>query len=326
MRALRFIVFLTSAVVCVTLLALVGCTRQADPWEGKPGKHVLTSFTPLYCFAQNVAGPDATVECVMTNRGPHHFDSRPSDALLVKHADIFFINGLELDEQIAEKLKEGAGNKDLKIVEVAEAIPEKQLRESGEQHGAEEPGHAHDHHHGKFDPHVWLGVPEAIIMVGKIRDELKELDPPHAAGYDSRAAAYIERLKQLQAEGESMLKDKKERKIVTFHDSMFYFARTYGLEIADFIEISPGAEASSKKIRQVVESCKKNGVRLITVEPQYPSNTSASAILNELRAQGIDAQFVEIDPLETARPDDLKPTYYEDRMRANLKQLAEKMR
>jgi hypothetical protein len=29
--------------------------------------------------------------------------------------------------------------------------------------------------------------------------------------------------------------------------------------------------------------------------------------------------------METARPEDLTATYYEDRMRANLKQLAEKM-
>jgi len=261
--------------------------------------------------------------CVMTNRGPHHFDSRASDALLVKNADIFFINGLELDEQIADKLKEGSGNSSLKIVETAEAIPESQLRQSAAEHSEH---HGHDHHHGKFDPHVWLGIPETVVMVGKIRDEMKELDRANADGYESRAAAYIERLKQLQADGQALLKDKKERKIVTFHDSMFYFARTFGLEIADFIEISPGAEPPLKKIRQVVESCKNNGVRLIAVEPQYPSNTSASAILNELKAQGICAEFVEIDPLETARPEDLRPTYYEDRMRANLKQLADKMR
>jgi zinc transport system substrate-binding protein len=325
MRAFRLFVALGIVAAGASLLMLAGCTRQAVPWDGKPGKHVLTSFTPLYCFAQNVAGDDATVMCVMTNRGPHHFDSRPSDALLVKHADIFFINGLELDEQIAEKLKDGSGNSSLKIVETAEAIPEKELLHSGEEHG-EEDHRGHDHHHGKFDPHVWLGVPEAIVVVGKIRDELKELDPAHAAGYESRAAGYINRLKQIQAEGLALLKDKKERKMVSFHESLGYFARTFGLEITDFIEIAPGAEPSRKKLAQVVESCKKNGVRLIAVEPQYPTNTSANAILTELRSQGIDAQFVEIDPLETARPEDLTPTYYEDRMRANLKQLAEKMR
>jgi|SRR5579864_384311 len=326
MRVFRLFAILVMGVTSVSLLFLAGCTREGNPWDGKPGKHVLVSFTPLFCFARNVAGDDASVMCVMTNRGPHHFDSRPADALLVKHADIFFINGLELDEQIAEKLKDGSGNSNLKIVETAEAIPENHLLKSGEEEHGEDAHHGHDHHHGKFDPHVWLGVPEAIVMAQKICDEMKELDPSHAEGYDRRAAAYIERLKQLQAEGQALLKDKKERKIVTFHESMGYFARTFGLEIVDFIEISPGAEPSSKKIRQVVEACKKNGVKLIAVEPQYPANTSASAILNELRSQGIDAQFVEIDPLETARPEDPTPTYYEDRMRANLKQLAEKMR
>jgi ABC-type Zn uptake system ZnuABC Zn-binding protein ZnuA len=306
----------------VGLLGLLGCRNSPSVWDGKPGKHVLTSFAPLSCFAQNVAGDDATVMCVMTNRGPHGFDPGPSDALMLQGADIFFINGLDLDEKISERLKEGAGNPKLKIVECAEAIPESRLRHDGD---------ADSHGHGRLDPHVWLGIPEAIIMVEKIRDELKDIDAPHAAGYESRANEYIERLKNLQNEGVAALKNKKDRKLVTFHDSLFYFARTFNLELVDSIEISPGTEPSKAKMGRVVEACEKNNVRLITVEPQYPMNSSARTILTELKSKGINAEFVEIDPLETARPEDSRPEdltrdFFENRMRQNLQQLEKKMR
>jgi len=325
MRAVRIFTVATALILAGGLFGLIGCRKPTDPWQGKSGKHILTSFAPLSCFAQNVAGNDASVLCVMSSRGPHGFDPAPSDSQLLAGADIFFINGLGLDETICDRLKQGAGRGDLKIVETGEAIPEKQLRVSAEEE-EHDGGHDHHHHHGKFDPHVWLGVPEAILMVEKIRDELKTLDPSHANGYENRAKAYIDKLKKLQTDGDEILKSKKDRKLVTFHDSLFYFARAFNLELVDTIEISPGMEPSNKKISQVVQSCEKNKVRLITVEPQYPSNSSARTILTELRSKGIDAEFVEIDPMETAVPDTLNEDFYENRMRQNLQELEKKMR
>ena len=49
--------------------------------------------------------------------------------------------------------------------------------------------------------------------------------------------------------------------------------------------------------------------------------------LPELVAKGIrDADLVEFDTLETVRPDELTPDWYERKMRENLKALAEKMK
>jgi zinc transport system substrate-binding protein len=69
-------------------------------------------------------------------------------------------------------------------------------------------------------------------------------------------------------------------------------------------------------------------VRLLAVEPQYTANTSAKAILDELRRDGAvaDPALVEIDPLETVTPQALTPAWYEERMRANLDALARAMK
>jgi ABC-type Zn uptake system ZnuABC Zn-binding protein ZnuA len=163
-------------------------------------------------------------------------------------------------------------------------------------------------------------------MVAGIRDEMKRIDPAHAADYDARAAAYVAKLEKLEKDGIDMLKDKKERKIVAFHDSLRYFGDTFGITIADFIQPEPGVDPSGSQMKKLIEQCKSSNIRIIAVEPQYPRNTSAATILKELRDAGVDAQFVEIDPLETADEAELTPDLYERKMRSNLENLAKALR
>lgn len=324
MRKLR-IGLLVLIPACLLALALSGCGKTPDPWPEKPGPRVLTSFAPLYCFALNVAGDNANVLCVMAETGPHEFDPTPRDAIAVKRADLFLINGLDLDNEIARRLTRGSRNSKI-VVEASAAIPKDQLLEGtcncGHEHHAKD-GEA-DHEH--VDPHVWLGIPEAVKMVEKIRDVLKEKDPAHISGYDKRAAAYIERLNKLLAEGREQLKGKRERKLLAFHDSLKYFAQAFKLEIADSIEMAPGSEPDAKTLSQLVAKCREAGVRHIAVEPQYDSNTSAKTILRELKSKGIDAEFVTVDPIETASTTELNAEFYEKKMRENLAQLAEKLK
>jgi hypothetical protein len=66
---------------------------------------------------------------------------------------------------------------------------------------------------------------------------------------------------------------------------------------------------------------------VIAVEPQYSTSTSGETLKKELVAKGLtDAKLVEIDPLETVRPDDLTPDWYEKKMRENLKALADALK
>ena len=324
MRRLRLLALLAVPAIFAVLALTPGCTKVADPWPPKPGPRVLVSFAPLYCFAANVAGDDANVLSVMAESGPHEFDPSPRDAAAVKRADLFVINGLDLDNQIARKMTRNAGRTGLKIVEAASAISKKDLIEGvcncGDHHAHESADHEH------IDPQVWLGIPEAIQVVGKIRDELKEKDPAHAEGYDRRAEAYIQKLDKLLADGRAMIKSKKERKLLSFHDSLRYFARAFDLEIVDSIQSSPGSEPDARTLSELVKTCREKNVRVIAVEPQYDANTAAKTILRELRDKKIDAQFVTIDPIETAATSALTPDYYELKMRENLRLLAETLK
>jgi ABC-type Zn uptake system ZnuABC Zn-binding protein ZnuA len=309
-----------TALFAVTL-GLAGCSVGGDPWQDRPGPKVLAFFPPLYSLAAQVAGDDAQVQSLLTSKGPHDYEPRPADAQRLRRADLFVVNGLGLDEVLAKRLATSANNPKLKLVEVGESVPEDKLFEAGAcscKHDHE--GADHKHEHGAHDPHVWLGIPEAVHMATAIRDALSEVDPSHADGYAKRTAALTERLHKLQADGRKALAGKDAR-MLTHHDALRYFARSFGAEVVDAIEM-PGREPSGQRLAELVKLCTEKKVRLIAVEPQYPSHTGAQTILKELKRNKIDAAFVEIDTLETADPAELTPDFYERKMRSNLDNLA----
>lgn len=313
------------AVIAVLGLLFCGC-GQDDSWPtDRRGPKVVVSFAPLYCFAVNVAGTDAVVKPVMTSSGPHHFNPTDSDARLLRRADLMFTNGLGLDSELATTLKRGSGNRKLRIVELGAKIPPAQLIDAAPHE--HKPGEPHHHHDSPYDPHVWLSPDRAAEMVVGLRDELKTFDSDHATGYDERAAAYLDKLKQLKAYGVAALAGKSDRKLITFHESLAYFARTFDLEIVGVVQQQPGVEPTEQDVIKLIQLCKERGVRLIAVEPQYSANTSAKTLRDRLMREGIpDVELVEIDPLETVTADELTEDWYERKMRANLDILAQKMK
>jgi ABC-type Zn uptake system ZnuABC Zn-binding protein ZnuA len=329
----RFVLSLGLAVAVAGLAGLMtGCQKggSADPWESAHGRpKVLVSFAPLYSFASSVAGPDADVKCLLTTTGPHNEgDATTQQINLARGCDVFIINGLGLEDEangISSKLEKTAANPKWNVLNLGSKLDKKLLLDAEEEAGEE---HGHDHHHGAHDPHVWLSIPCAKAMVEAIRDELMKLDPAHEKGYATRAVAYLEKLDRLEAEGKAMLANKKERRILSFHESLSYFAKSYGLEIAGAIEVNPGHEPTPDKLNQIIKMCQdpNKPVRVIAVEPQFPTRTSANAIRSALLGKKIEAEFAEVDPLETCAEADLKPELYDDVMRRNLKELARVLR
>src|SRR5262245_27474317 len=119
--SLRNIAFLTLAAVgCI--LAVSGCGHHGADWgPGSENKlKVMASFPPIYCLAANVAGEDAIVQSLLDTTDVHSYHASPHDPIRLHRADLFFINGLDLDEEFAKTLKNNADNPKLKIVEIGE--------------------------------------------------------------------------------------------------------------------------------------------------------------------------------------------------------------
>lgn len=307
---------------------LQGCATAKDPWaNAKPEqKRVLASFPPLYSMAQAVAGEDAYVRSFLSAQGPHGFHDQPNDMLKLRGADLIIMNGLGLDDRFMDRLIIGSRNRSARVVKLGEELPKKDLQKAEEEPEHEEKGHAH-HHHGEFDPHVWLGPPEAKIMVKKIAEQLVQLDPAHSAGYEKRAAEFSAELDKLEAEGKELLKGKKNRRILTMHESLGYFAKAFDLDIKGSLQIQPGNDPDAARLSKLAQLCKAEDVCVIAVEPQFPAKL-AKTLQNHLGFAGHPIRLVEIDPLETAplaADGNPERDHYLRTMRKNIESLAREL-
>jgi ABC-type Zn uptake system ZnuABC Zn-binding protein ZnuA len=235
------------AATAALLVALAGCGKRENPWAGLPGPpRVMVTFPPLDCFVRNVAGDRAGVMCLCTTKGPHDYAFSIDECMKLKDADLFFSNGLGLDDHFADRMTGNSGNPRLRSRKLGDELPERLRRKGENDHGHHHhhgPGEEH-HHHGIWDPHAWLGVPQAIEMVKHIRDDLKAVDPQGAAIYDENARIYIDKLKKLHEEGKKELAGLKTP-VVTFHEAMAYFADSYGLKVVGSINPEGGQETTS---------------------------------------------------------------------------------
>jgi ABC-type Zn uptake system ZnuABC Zn-binding protein ZnuA len=305
-------------------LGVTGCAPAVDPWEAERGTpRIVVTIAPLYSFVKAVAGKDAAVQCLCTTTGPHHFQVDTRDARMLRKADAFFAVGLKLDDRFADALVTLSRRKDLPYVKLGDGLKKDLLLDMRHEEGHE----GHDDDHGKHDPHVWLGIPQAVEMVRQIQETLAKADEKNAEQYRKNADAFVAVLKEIKKDGNAKLEGKKVKRIVSFHEALGYFARTFGLEIADVIEEGPGDEPTQKHLAELKELCKnkEKPIGAITVEPQYPKSSSAAVVQQSLKREKIDIPLVEVDPLETAEVAELRKEgagWYEARMRENVKALA----
>jgi ABC-type Zn uptake system ZnuABC Zn-binding protein ZnuA len=294
-----------------------------DPWDDLPGPpRVVVTIPPLYSFVRAVAGDEAGLICLCKDKGPHHYAYDVQDAQVLRKADLFFSVGLTLDDHFADKLASGTPNPKLRHVRLGGELPKSLKIPLAHPivHG--------DHTHTGFDPHVWLGAEQAVAMVETIRDQLSSADSDGAAGYRKNAERYVQALRKLHADGRKMLAGKKNKRLVTFHESLGYFAKSYGLTVVGAIEPIPGDEATAGRLTELKKICQEQKVAAIIVEPQYPKTTSAEALRKGLSSEGLTLDMIEIDPLETTDPAELErlgADWYETKMRENLTALAKKL-
>lgn len=318
---------LLAALTLTALLALVpGCSPSLDPWKGETAPvRVVVTIAPLASLVYGVAGDRAAVRCICTSNGPHHFEPGPHDHILFRKADLFLAVGLTLDDSFADALHLTARRSDLRFVKLGGRVLPSSLIPGGVVHVNPD---GSKHSHGKYDPHLWLGVPEMITMLGAVRDELIAVDKDGADTYRKNAEALEAKLRELRDDGLKMLEGKKNRRLISFHESLGYFARTFKLEVADVMQERPGDEPTPKRLAAQVDQWSKKGqaIGAVTVEPQYRGSNSASVLQKELARRGVTVPVVTIDTLETADPAELqkeRADWYLSRMRKNLKALAD---
>ena len=144
----------------------------------------------------------------------------------------------------------------------------------------------HAHGEGACDPHVWLDPHNVIYWALMIRDALSAADRASAASYVANADAYAHELVALESDFILPALDalpEEKRVLVTSHESMGYFATTFGFEIVT--TVVPGmatmVEPSARDIAALIDRVSAEGVPAMFGDTQTSEaimRTIASAV------------------------------------------------
>lgn len=273
-----------SALVCACTLSLsllTGCgTQPADTAAGDGRLRVLTSFYPMYDFACKIGGDCIDVtNMVPSGTEPHDWEPSTNDLKNLEKADVFIYNGADMEPWADDLLVSRSDT--LHVVEASENV---ELRTTDGEH---EHAHEHegaDHHHGDFDPHVWLDPENAKIEMEAIRDALCAADPENSTVFQSNYEKYAAELDALDSEFREKLAPLPNRTIVVAHEAFGYLCDAYGLTQVGIEGLSPDSEPDPGRMAEVIDFVREHSISTIFFE-ELVSPKVAEAIASETGAQ-----------------------------------------
>ncbi len=250
------------------------------------------SIAPQAFFLRQIAG-DRVDALVMVPPGAdaHTYEPKPRQLADLAKASVYFAVGMDFEKAWLPRF--AAASPRMAIVQTDAGIEKMPMaeHEHSEDHGTGKTEGGHHHEVGEPDPHVWLSPKLAKVLAASMRDALVKVDPEgavaYAAGYDRFTAS----CDKLEADIQALFADlpASGRTFMVFHPSWGYFARDFGL-IQEPIE-QLGREPGPKALAALVKEAKKDGVKVVFVQPQMSSGQA------ETIAKAIGGSVAAIDPL-----------------------------
>lgn len=304
----------------ISSLALVACQdkKQAAAPSTAHKLQVVTTLFPLYDFARSIGGDKVEVTLLLPpGVEAHAFEPRPEDAVKTAKAGLFIYTN-KFMEPWAEKFVSGLGSSHPVVVDASAGITLQpaQAHRHG-QHDAHHTGHGHRHAKPAYDPHIWLDLDNARIMVDTISQAMAAKDPANAAAYTANAVAFKQKLTQLDADYKSGMASCKTRTFLHGgHYAFGYLARRYGLEYESAISVNADAEPTPARMIELIKQVKKSRVQYVFSEEMV------SPRLTEAIAREAGVKVLSLHNLHNVSKDDLQAGVdYLTLMRRNLEQL-----
>lgn len=259
--------------VCILILA---ACQTASPAVLDTKKTVVVTYSVLGAVVKQLVGADANVVVLIPNgQDPHEWEPSARDIETLNKADMIVQNGLGLEGGLQKTLSL-AEQQGVKTFIASDHITVRKVG-SGEGSSNSSPDQAA----GVPDPHLWtdpLVIQQAVIaLVDQLKTDL---------GLDFTPAAQLlgTQLDSLNNEITSMVNSLPEgnRKLVTGHDSLGYFADRYGLKLVGAIipSLTSQAEVSAADMAGLKTLIEQNQVKAIFTELGTPP-TIAQAIGQE---------------------------------------------
>jgi ABC-type Zn uptake system ZnuABC Zn-binding protein ZnuA len=219
--------------LALLLAAVSGCGYETAHAEGKI--NVVATTTQVADLARNVGGARVhVVQLLAPNADPHEYELRPHDMAAVADADVVLRSGGDVDAWLDEAIT-GSGTH-ARVIGLSDL-----MRLRGD------------------DPHWWQDPRNAIVAAREI-----------GAALHVDATRYVQRLERLDHAVARCVGQvpPAQRKLVTTHDALGYYAARYGIDVIGTVipSLSTAGQPSAGDTARLIRTIRDTGVRAIFAE------------------------------------------------------------
>ncbi len=256
-------------------LALIGA---AGACHGASKLNVVAATEDLASLSREVGGDKISAESIARGyQDPHFVEPKPSFLLKLMKADLLVVVGLELEigwlpplitQSRNPRIQVGANgyldvSRYCKILE----IPTGQItRAMGDVHPL-------------GNPHYWLDPDNGRRIAKALEQKFSEMRPADAAYFAQRYDDFDKRLSEAEKRWDAAMAPYHGRKVITYHRSWPNFAERFGLDVVGYVEPKPGIPPTPSHTLEVINTMKREGIKLILVEPYFDLRTPNSIAL-----------------------------------------------
>jgi zinc/manganese transport system substrate-binding protein len=252
-----FVLFLTTA---------IGISSAASKIN------VVTATEDLASIASEVGGDRVNVDSIAKGyQDPHFVEAKPSFILKLQKADLLVVVGLQLEIGWLPPLMTQSRNSKIQVggtgyLDVSNAcqileIPTGQItRAMGDVHPL-------------GNPHYWLDPKNGRRIAGALAKKFSELRPNDAAYFAQREKDFSQKLTEAEKRWDAKMAPYRGRKVVTYHRSWPNFAERFGIVVVDYVEPLPGIPPTPSHTLELINTMKRENVKLILVEPYFDLRT-----------------------------------------------------
>jgi ABC-type Zn uptake system ZnuABC Zn-binding protein ZnuA len=254
------------------LAFVAGACGEDDAGSARDsGVRVVATTTQAADLVRNVAGDRAEVtELLTADVDPHDYELRPRDVEALTDADLVVRSGGDLDAWLDDAIEQSGAQ--AAVVTLMDFVPAVQRGHEQEREDAS-PG---DGPAGEdVDPHWWQNPRNAVAAVREIERALAAADPAGAQAYRARKARYQAKLEALDRAVADCWRrvPARQRKLVTTHDALGYYAERYGLEVVGTVipSLSTQGQPSAGELADLVATIRREGVEVVFAESAVDS-------------------------------------------------------
>ncbi len=191
---------------------------------------------------------------------PHRIEARPSLMAQARRADLLVCTGAELEIGWLPLLLRDSGN--------AAIQPGRPGHFEATAHVAliERPAvldRAQGDVHAAGNPHVHLDPYRLLAIADALAQRLAQIDPDHAAHYQSRHRDFTERWRAAIARWEAQAAPLRGQPVAVHHKNWSYLAQWLQLDVVFDLEPKPGIEPSVSHLSALLAQMKERPVRMV---------------------------------------------------------------